>query len=110
MASVAIQMAVGLLVVLAVILVGYWILRRVGPRLGLGPSGKGGALRLMGQMGLGPRKQLLVVRFLNKDLLLGVTENSITLLTEVATSHEADTDFADSLARAAASGDSPPSS
>lgn len=107
MASVAIQMALALLLVLAVILVGYWILRRLGPRFGLGPVGKGGTLRLMGQMGLGPRKQLLVVRFLNKDLLLGVTEHSITLLTEVPTSHEAAPDFADSLARAAATEDPP---
>lgn len=107
MTSVAIQMALALLLVLAIILVGYWILRRLGPRFGLTPMGKGGSLRLMGQLGLGPRKHLVVVRFLNKDLLLGVTEQSITVLTEVSTDHEADTAFADSLAQAAASKDPP---
>ena len=101
LASAATQMALALLLVLAILLVGFWILRRFGPKFGLGPSGRGGGLRLMTQIGLGARKHLVVVRFLNKDLLLGVTDHTITLLTEVATSHEADSDFADTLARAA---------
>jgi flagellar protein FliO/FliZ len=108
MASAATQMALALLLVLAVILVGFWVLRRFGPKFGIGPGGRGGMLRLMSQLTLGPRKSLVVVRFLNKDLLLGVTDHTITLLTEVATSHEAETDFAQTLARTAGQPDNDP--
>jgi flagellar protein FliO/FliZ len=101
LASAATQMALALLLVLAIILVGFWILRRFGPKFGLGPGGRGGMLRIMAQLGLGARKHLVVVRFLNKDLLLGVTDHTITLLTEVPISHEADSDFAETLAREA---------
>ena len=45
-------------------------------------------------MPLGPRKGLMVVRFLNRRLLLGVTDQQITLLTEEDAHHEPhDADF-----------------
>lgn len=100
MASAATHMALGLLLVLAVILAAFWVLRRFGPKFGLGPVGRGGMLRIVSQLPLGQRKSLVVVRFLNKDLLLGVTDQTITMLTEGASTHETDTAFADTLARA----------
>ncbi len=46
------------------------------------------ALVMEAQLPLGPRKGLMVVRFLNKRLLLGVTDQQITLLTEEQAKHE----------------------
>jgi len=110
LASAAIHMTLALLLILAVILGGFWMLRRFGPKLGLGPVSRGGHLRLLAQLGVGPRKSVVVVRFLNKDLVLGVTEQSITLLTEVPSDHDNSSKaFADTLAHAAdaASDDTP---
>lgn len=61
-----------------------WAIRRYGkfnflPRPGALPKG---ALVMEAQMPLGPRKGLMVVRFMDRRLLLGVTEHQITLLTE----------------------------
>jgi len=88
----ALQMGLALLVILVVILLAFWMLRRFGPRLGLGGRTLAHGLRLEGHMALGPRKNIMVVRFLNKLLVLGVTDQSINLLTEVDTPHE-DEDF-----------------
>lgn len=95
----AVQMGVALLVILVVILLAFWMLRRFGPRLGLGGRSLAHGLRLEGHMTLGPRKNIMVVRFLNKLLVLGVTDQSINLLTEVDTSHEAQ-EFQDALDQA----------
>ena len=46
------------------------------------------ALVMESQLPLGPRKGLMVVRFLNRRLLLGVTDQQITLLTEEQAQHE----------------------
>jgi len=102
LASAAMRMGLALLLILAIILLGFWMLRRFGPKIGLGPAGRGGLLRLMGQLALGPRKSVVVVRFLNKDLVLGVTDQTITLLTEVPSDHDSPKAFADTLAQAAA--------
>jgi flagellar protein FliO/FliZ len=98
--GVALQMAGALLLILAVIFLAFWILRRFGPKFGLGPGGRGGMLRLVSQLALGPRKSVMVVRFLNRDLVLGVTDQTITLLTEVPTDHESNDNFAQTLDRA----------
>lgn len=98
LASTALHMALALLAILAVIFAAYWLLRRYGPKLGIGPAGRGGMLRLMAHLSLGPRKSVIVVRFLNKDLVLGVTDQSITLLTEGNADHDPQSDFAAALA------------
>lgn len=107
LASAAVQMALALVVILAVILAAYWVLRRVGPKFGLGPGGRGGMLRLVAHLALGPRKSIIVVRFLNKDLVLGVTDHSITLLTEGETAHEPPKDFAATLSKTVKNGGEP---
>uniref|UniRef100_U5FCC3 Flagellar protein n=1 Tax=Desulfovibrio sp. U5L TaxID=596152 RepID=U5FCC3_9BACT len=98
LAGTALHMALALFAILAVIFAAYWLLRRFGPKFGLGPGGRGGMLRLMAHLSLGPRKSVIVVRFLNKDLVLGVTDQSITLLTEGNADHDAQSDFAAALA------------
>ncbi|WP_243438803.1 flagellar biosynthetic protein FliO [Fundidesulfovibrio soli] len=90
------QMALALALILGIILLGYWMLRRFGPRLGLGAMARPHGLRLEGHMGLGPRKSLMVVRFAGKLLLLGVTDNSINLLSQTDCTDES-TDFKTAL-------------
>ncbi|WP_374283515.1 flagellar biosynthetic protein FliO [Desulfovibrio sp.] len=83
--------AVGILFLLvAVMWLAVWLARRYGkfnflPRPGSLPRD---ALVMEAQLPLGPRKGLMVVRFLNKRLLLGVTDQQITLLTEEQAKHE----------------------
>ena len=77
----------GLLLIMGVLLVAYWLLKRYGPKAGLGMFKRGG-LALEGSLALGPRKAVVVVRFLNKVMVLGVTENAINLLTEVDDPHD----------------------
>lgn len=58
-----------------------WLFRRYGrsPLSAAGSFPRGG-LRMETQLPLGPRRGLVVVRFLDQRLLLGVTEHQITLL------------------------------
>ncbi|WP_237559930.1 flagellar biosynthetic protein FliO [Desulfohalovibrio reitneri] len=88
-----------LLLLLAVLFAGFWLLRKFGHKAGLnlgGGSGKGG-LKLVAQMPLGPKRSVVVVRFLNREMVLGVTEHSINLLTELEHDN-GETDFAQTLA------------
>lgn len=79
-----------LCLLLGVLWVGVWLLRRYGrfnfiPRPGTLPRD---ALLMEAQMPLGPRKGLMVVRFMNRRLLLAVTDQQICLLTEESLDHE----------------------
>ena len=102
--------AVGILFLLVALLwLVVWVVRRFGkfnflPRPGALPKG---ALVMEAQLPLGPRKGLMVVRFLNRRLLLGVTDQHITLLTEEQAQHEPqDKDFKHIMEEAARSTDS----
>jgi flagellar protein FliO/FliZ len=105
--GVALKMGLTLLVILAFIFAAFWLLKRYGPKFGIGPAGRGGKLRLLDHLPLGPRKSVVVVRFLNKDLVLGITEQSITFLTETEADNAAATDFADTLSAKTRNGDAP---
>lgn len=90
--------AIGILfLLLALLWLVVWLLKRYGrfnflPRPGSLPRD---ALLMEAQMPLGPRKGLMVVRFLNKRLLIGITDHQISLLAEEETEHEPpDTGFA----------------
>lgn len=77
--------AIGIMcVLLAALWFAVWAIRKWGkfnflPRPGSLPRD---SLVMEAQMPLGPKKGLMVVRFMNRRLLLGVTEHQITLLTE----------------------------
>lgn len=74
--------------ILAVLAGGFYLLKRFGPRaMGGGVFGRG-TLQLEAQLPLGPRRSVVVVRFLNKRLVLGVTDSNINLLTETETGHD----------------------
>lgn len=81
-----------LLLVLGAILLLYWLIKRFGPA-GIGQVG-GGANnpRLVGRLFLGNRQSVAVVRFKKKTMVLGVTEQSINLLTETEEDMEPDAD------------------
>ena len=83
--------ALGVLcVLLALLWFAVWAIRKYGrfnflPKPGALPKN---SLVMETQMPLGPKKGLMVVRFFNRRLLLGVTEHQITLLTEEAAPNE----------------------
>ena len=101
------SMAGALFLVLALLFVGFYLLKRFGPKTGLGVF-KRGDLKLEGQLSLGPKRSVVVVRFLNKVLVLGVTESQVNLITEMEAGHEAHehSDFTDSLEKAQSPDDS----
>ncbi len=80
--------AIGILILLLIVLwFGLRVLRRIGggrflPATTTLPRQ---ALRVEAQLPLGPHRGVFVVRFLNKRLLLGATEQNITLLSEMDT-------------------------
>jgi flagellar protein FliO/FliZ len=84
---------------LALIAAALFLLKRFGPRSGMGLF-KRGDLKLEGQLPLGPRKSVVVVRFLNKRLVLGVADSQINLLTEVDDKHASSDDFSQTMERA----------
>ncbi len=77
-----------LLLILGALYMGLWAMKRYGKLRGLGGKLGRQGLAVEGQFHLGPKKTLVVVRFLNKRLLLGVTDHQINLITEM----EADDD------------------
>lgn len=71
--------------IVALLFVALWFLKRKG---GLTVLTRQGDLLLESRMALGPKKSLVVVRFLNKRVLLGVTDQQITMLTELPTDED----------------------
>lgn len=82
----SLKMAGGMLLLLALLLLGLALLKRYGLAARF-QGGGGSALRIEERVMLGPRKQLLVVRFLNKRLLLGVTDTGINVIAEDQADH-----------------------
>lgn len=79
--------AIGYMILLLLLLWGVlWAIRRYGkfnclPLPGAFPKD---GLRMEAQLAFGPRRGLMVVRYLNRRLLLGVTDHQITLLKDTA--------------------------
>lgn len=70
------EVLLGLVVVVALIVIAGWLLRRVYP----GVAGGTGQLRVLATLPLGPRERLLLVDAAGKQLLLGVTAQQVTTL------------------------------
>ncbi len=84
--------------VLALLALALYLLKRFSPRSRLF---KRGDLQLEAQLQLGPKRSVAVVRFLNKRLVLGVTDANVNLLTQTDTEHDAHSnDFDQALAQA----------
>ncbi|MFP4212534.1 MAG: flagellar biosynthetic protein FliO [Desulfohalobiaceae bacterium] len=96
----SLKVAGSLLLLLGLILLGFYLLKRFGPKAGLRFSGSK-EIKILGQVGLGPKKQLVLVRFLNRLLLLGVTDTNIQLLAEADDVPENQDHFQTQLQKAA---------
>ncbi|MCL1940239.1 MAG: flagellar biosynthetic protein FliO [Desulfovibrionaceae bacterium] len=71
-----------------------WLLKRFS-RGGLRFGAAGPDLRIESRLALGPKKWVMAVRYLDKRLLLGVTEQNITLLAEMPLPADPDKEQAD---------------
>lgn len=80
-AGAMLQMVMALAIVLALLLLLYWIMRKFSPRQMLG-QGAGG-LKVWARLGLGARKSLVLVEAGRKMLVLGLGEKEISLLREI---------------------------
>lgn len=70
------QVLLGLAVVLGLIAVSAWLLKRLSP----GALSGAGGLRVVGGILVGPKERVVLVEFRDSWLLLGVTAGQITLL------------------------------
>jgi len=106
MAGSAILITLALLLVLGIILVGFYILKKYGIKWGIRGRGKPGVVSFVGHLSLGPKQGVAVVQFAGKLLVLGVTEHSINLLTETDVTDESGSNkpFEESLRRAGDAG------
>lgn len=80
----AFSMAAYLCLILGVIFLGFWLLRKFGPR-GIAKAGETMNPQLVGRLMLGQKKQVDVIRVQGRTLLLGVTDERINLLAELET-------------------------
>lgn len=68
--------------ILAMLWAALWLIRRLGGGKGFFTSSTP-SLRVESRLALGPKKWILVVRYLDRRLLVGVTDEHISLLTEL---------------------------
>ncbi len=95
-----IQMLGSVFLLLAVLFLAVYLLKRYGPRAGLRVFHRGD-LKMESQLPLGPKKSVVVVRFLNKRLVVGVTDSQINLLTTVEVDQDAESKgFSQALTKA----------
>lgn len=82
--------AIGILLLLLGVLYGMlWFVKKIGMNKGFkGKKGSKPTLDVEERFHIAPKKQLVVVRFLNKRLLLGVTDHQINLLSETEAEDE----------------------
>jgi flagellar protein FliO/FliZ len=85
-------MAAALLLILGLLFLGLALMKRYGLAARL-QGRSAGLLRVEDRVSLGPRKQLVVVRFLNRLLVLGVADAGINLIAEHYTDHGPIPDF-----------------
>ncbi|GAB6888798.1 hypothetical protein JCM13304A_22970 [Desulfothermus okinawensis JCM 13304] len=81
--------ALGLLLILLAVLIGIlFAIKKFSPTTL--SNVKQNQFKVLGNLNLGPKKSIIMVRFLNSVLLIGVTESNITLLKEVDIDHAQD--------------------
>ncbi|WP_243547389.1 flagellar biosynthetic protein FliO [Pseudodesulfovibrio tunisiensis] len=85
--STILTMAGYLCLLLALLFAVYYMLRRYGPK-GLGSARNGAGPHLLGRLMLGNRQSVAVVRYRDRELVLGVTEQNISLLAETEAGDE----------------------
>ena len=76
------RMTVSLLLVLALISAGVFLLRKIAPYKGFATRVKQPA-SVLSKVALGPRKSIVLVRIANEILVIGVTNNGMSLLSKM---------------------------
>jgi flagellar protein FliO/FliZ len=76
-----VKMLAALALVLAVLVGLYWFVRRFLP--GQTPGTAGGGLRLVGRLPLGPKRGLALVEVAGRVLVVGLSEQNISLLATI---------------------------
>lgn len=71
-----------LALIVGIMLVLFYIMRRYGHKIGL-PQVKTGNIKLLGQLPLGPKRGVALVETEGKKFLIGVTDNSINLISRI---------------------------
>ncbi len=94
----SVKVAAALLLILGLIFLAMALMRRYGIAERL-QGRNSGSMRVEERVALGPRKQLVVVRFLNKLLVLGVSDAGINLIAEHKADHDPTPDFQTTLER-----------
>lgn len=103
-----VKMVGGLAAVLGLMAILYWLLRRFAP--GQIMAGRAGKLKLLGRLGLGPKKGVALVQVAGSVLVLGVGEDGVRLLDkitdpdQVAQLADGGQGFAGALSRASGGG------
>ncbi len=80
-----VRLFVSLGVVIAIMAVAAWLLKRMtsgGSALGRGKAGKPVRIEILGRQSLGRRSSIAIVRAGERGLVLGVTDQQVTLLAE----------------------------
>ena len=77
-----------LFLIIALLWLALWLVKKRGGLAKLGLAHEN--LAIESRLSLGPKKSLVVVRFLNRRLLLGVTDQRITTLTELDDDDDSD--------------------
>jgi len=76
-----------LALVLAVILVSVWLLKKVTPQFSR--SANSGLIKILSTFWLGPKKALYLIQVAGKILLVGVTDHNINIISEFSDPDEA---------------------
>ena len=80
-AGAMLQMLAALAIVLGLMLVLYWVMRKLNPRQMLSMSA--GGLKVWGRIGLGSRKSVALLEVGRKMLLVGLGDKEVVLLREI---------------------------
>ncbi|WP_421903953.1 flagellar biosynthetic protein FliO [Maridesulfovibrio sp.] len=88
------KMSAALFFILAMLLLAYYFMRRLNIG-GSFPGARKGVLEIVDRLPLGPRQNITVVRYRDREMVVGVTQDNITLLQARDEGHaKIDSDFA----------------
>ncbi|NDV26223.1 flagellar biosynthetic protein FliO [Desulfovibrio sp. JC010] len=73
------KMSGALFFILAMLLLAYYFMRRLNIG-GAFPGARKGTLEIVDRLALGPRQNITVIRYRDKELVVGVTHDKITML------------------------------
>lgn len=82
MLSVVAKAFLSFALIIFLMLIVFYVLKRF-YQPAFGSANSSGVMRIYGQLQIQPRKTIYIVRVLNKVLVIGASENSLTVLSEI---------------------------